>query len=308
MSTASPAIIDLQTQLFARTVKGERFPNVKPLISHYCSSSTLEAILKHEEIWFSNPLLMNDLEELRFGMVTSRERFRSHDGLKTVFGSHDRYDAFRNHLEHYFDGFAREGAFDVYIACFAEHDANGNGACIVFDTDKLNEVPKSPLIIGKVEYADRDTRIGWVDGILDVFCELSAQDQWNNNDLKFAAWVLFERLLVFSLYTKHQGFHEEQEWRLTYMRHRDSAGLLTDMLDYHIGPRGIEPKLKFKIRPLKGATDSSTLIDRLVHSIILGPTAAADIHRLSVERMLQKIGRHALVSKVVSSTIPFRST
>ncbi|KAA0996167.1 DUF2971 domain-containing protein [Paraburkholderia panacisoli] len=322
MNTALPAIDALRAQLYARTVKGKHFPDVKPLISHYCSTATLEAILRYEQIWFSNPLLMNDLEELRFGMLTGRERFRSHEGLRNVFSSRQLYDAFRNQLEHCFDGFAREGAFDVYIACFAEHQpddrdgllsmwrgygANGNGACIVFDTSKLNEVQESPLIIGKVEYADRDTRIRWVDGIPDTFCELFAQGQWKDDDLKFAAWVLFERLLVFSLYTKHQGFHEEQEWRLTYMKHRDSHDLLSDMLDYHIGPRGIEPKLKFKIKPLAGATDSSTFIDSLVHNIILGPTASADIHRLSVERMLKNIGRQALISRVVSSTIPFRS-
>ncbi|KVS40155.1 DUF2971 domain-containing protein [Burkholderia ubonensis] len=265
---------------------------------------------------------MNDLEELRFGMLIGRERFRSHVGLRNMLSARQHYDAFRNLLENQFDGFARVGAFDVYVACFAEHQpddrdgllsmwrgygANGNGACIVFDTGKLNVVPESPLIIGKVEYADRDTRIRWVDGILDIFCELFARGQWNDDNLKLAAWVLFERLLVFSLYTKHQGFSEEQEWRLTYMKHRDSHGLLSDMLDYHIGPRGIEPKLKFKIRPLEGATDSSMLVDSLVHSIILGPTASADIHRLSAERMLKSIGREALISKVVSSSIPFRS-
>jgi hypothetical protein len=62
-----------------------------------------------------------------------------------------------------------------------------NGACIVFDTGRLNEVPESPLIIGRVEYADRDTRLRWVDGILGAFCELFAQGQWSDDDLKFAA-------------------------------------------------------------------------------------------------------------------------
>jgi hypothetical protein len=322
MNTASPAVEALRVQLYEQTMRGEHFPNVKPLISHYCSTATMEAILRYEQIWFSNPLLMNDLDELRFGMLTGRERFRIHEGLRNMLTPRQHYDGFRNLLEHYFDSFAREGAFDVYIACFAQHQpddrdgllsmwrgygANGNGACIVFDTGRLNEVPESPLIIGKVDYADRDTRIRRIDGILDAFCELFAQCQWNEGDLNLAAWVLFERLLVFSLYTKHQGFHEEREWRLTYMKHRDSHGLLSDMLDYHIGPRGIEPKLKFEIKPLRGATDSSTFIDSLVHRIILGPTASADIHRLSVERMLKTIGREALISKVVSSTIPFRS-
>lgn len=319
----SSAVDALRAQLYAQTLKAdEQFPNVKPLIAHYCSTATLEAILKHEQIWFSNPLLMNDLEELRWGMGTSLDRCRRHTALANVFGSSQRGEAFRSLLERVFDGFAREGAFDIYIACFAQHQpsdrdgllsmwrgygANGNGACIVFDTGKLNEVPESPLIIAKVEYADRDTRIRWIDQIIDAFCKLVAQGQWGDEDWKLAAWVLFERLLVFSLYTKHHGFHEEQEWRLTYLKHRDSNGLLTDMLGYHIGQRGVEPKLKFKIGPLKGATDTSVSIDALVHSIILGPTASADIHRLSVMRMLNNIGREALIPKLVASSIPFRS-
>ena len=39
-----------------------------PDLVHYTSMQTLECILRDKEIWFSNPLFMNDLEELRFGM------------------------------------------------------------------------------------------------------------------------------------------------------------------------------------------------------------------------------------------------
>ncbi|KWH15133.1 DUF2971 domain-containing protein [Burkholderia multivorans] len=323
MSTVPSAVDALRTQLYARTSKGEEdFPNVKPLIAHYCSTDTLEAILRYEQIWFSNPLLMNDLEELRWGMGASLDRCRRHTALKNMFGRRQQDDSFRDALEHCFGGFAREGAFDIYVGCFAQHQpgdrdgvlsmwrgygSNGNGACIVFDTVKLNEVPESPLIISKVEYADRETRIRWIDQIIDAFCDLVKRGSWGDDDPKLSAWVLFERLLVFSLYTKHNGFCEEQEWRLTHLKHRDFQGLLLDMLGYHVGPRGVEPKLKFKVGPLKGATDTSTSIDTLVHSIILGPTASADIHRISVQRMLKQIGREALVSRVFSSTIPFRA-
>lgn len=311
----------LDVELFAQTMRGKHFPAATPLISHYCSTTVLKDILGGPELWFSNPLLMNDLEELRFGIGRSRDRVPGHEGLRILLGARQQYDAFTNCLEQRFRTFEQDGAFDVYIACFAEHSpddrdgvlsmwrgygANGNGACIVFDTGKLNEVRESPLIIGPVSYADENTRIQWIDGILDKFCELFAQGQWNETDLDSLARTLFERLLVFSLYTKHRGFHEEQEWRITYMRHRDSRNLLCNMLSYHIGPRGIEPKLKFKIGPLPGVADSSVSVDSLVHSIILGPTASAEIHRRSIIRMLESIGREALIPRVFRSTIPFR--
>ena len=314
---------EIRSRLFERTVRGENFPTTKPLISHYCSTATLESILKNRQIWFSNPLLMNDLDELRFGTLTGRQQFRSHDGLKQALVSQARYDNFRNCLEDYFDRFIRQGAFEVYIACFAQHGnedndgllsmwrgygANGNGACIVFDTQEMDEVEDSPLIIGRVEYASREKQIEQIDGIISVFAELLMANDVADEELRFAAFTLFERLLIFTLYTKHHGFHEEQEWRIVYMQHRDQKNLLANMLDYFIGPRGAEPKLKFDIAPLKGVTDNTLLIDKIVHKIILGPTSAADIHRLSVQRMLERIGRHALVPKLVSSTIPYRST
>jgi hypothetical protein len=47
---------------------GDSFPAVRPLLAHYTSISTLERILVNDEIWLSNPLYMNDMEELRFGL------------------------------------------------------------------------------------------------------------------------------------------------------------------------------------------------------------------------------------------------
>ena len=43
--------------------------NNHPLLAHYTSIDVIEKILRSEEIWFSNPLFMNDLEEMRFGML-----------------------------------------------------------------------------------------------------------------------------------------------------------------------------------------------------------------------------------------------
>ena len=41
----------------------------RPLLAHYTSIQVLEKILSTNEVWFSNPLLMNDLQEVRFGII-----------------------------------------------------------------------------------------------------------------------------------------------------------------------------------------------------------------------------------------------
>ena len=55
-------IFHLFTHLFNDEIKW--LMEHKPLLAHYTSISNLEKILKDDEIWLSNPLFMNDLEEV----------------------------------------------------------------------------------------------------------------------------------------------------------------------------------------------------------------------------------------------------
>lgn len=78
------------------------------------------------------------------------------------------------------------------------------------------------------------------------------------------------------------------------------------MFDYHLGPRGIEPKLKFKVRPIAGSTPANFSLEQLIDRIILGPSAASLLARDAVCRMLEKIGKPQLADRVVMSGIPYR--
>jgi len=69
--TANPDAQALQSflgPLFADLEGTPQFYDQKPLLAHYTSIGALEAILRNNELWFSNPLYMNDLEEVRFGI------------------------------------------------------------------------------------------------------------------------------------------------------------------------------------------------------------------------------------------------
>src|SRR6185437_16245190 len=54
--------------LYAKFENMTRLLADPPLFAHYTSIQVLEKILRDEEFWFSNPLFMNDLEEMRFGL------------------------------------------------------------------------------------------------------------------------------------------------------------------------------------------------------------------------------------------------
>jgi hypothetical protein len=92
------------------------------------------------------------------------------------------------------------------------------------------------------------------------------------------------------------------------MPERDAAKKLEEMSHYSIGSRGIEPKLKFKILPIKGLTADDLSLGKLIDRIILGPSVSSPMAIAAVERMLHALKLDSLKPKLRSSTIPFRAT
>lgn len=297
------------------------FPTVRPLLAHYTSVSVFEQIMEKDEIWFSNPLYMNDLEELRFGMHEGANAFRTNPELKeacSVGNSHEKLILFFNHL---FSEFDSKHAFDTYVLCLARHEpenndgllsmwrgygAGGSGVAIVFDTAQINVNESSPLIVGPVHYGTGAQRIEWITAKIKTLADTLKDRTLSDDDLHWAAYQWIERLKLFSIFTKHRGFDEEKEWRIVYMNERDPNGLFKEMHSYAITPRGVEPKLKLKIRPLEGLFNQDLSLEKIVERIILGPTTSTALAANAVKRILLHKGKNVLAEKIVSSSIPFR--
>lgn len=312
---------DLNSTLWADVREETSFPTKRPLLAHYTSVEVLDKLLKNNEMWFSNPLYMNDWEELQFGMNAGATEFRTSAHLLEAAGSaaiHKRLLGYFDRLFHEFDS---KHAIDTYVLCLSEHDADnsdgllsmwrgygarGSGVALVFDSAKLGAIEHSPLILSHVEYASQLKREQWIDERLEQLAGvLRAHPQTDENLYAIAhAWI--ERLKLFSLFTKHDGFSEEREWRIVYMSERDRGGLLSEMLGYLITARGVEPKLKLKLASIPGVMDASASIESLTDRIILGPSISTVLAANSVRKMLVLNGRPSLAEKVVESSIPFR--
>ncbi|MGC2048141.1 MAG: DUF2971 domain-containing protein [Gallionella sp.] len=302
----------------------ETFPVKRPLLAHYTSIATLERIMVNDEIWFSNPLYMNDMEELRFGILEGAQAFRQHEAIKFACNDPKRYDLLLNAFEYQLNRFSNEHAFDTYVFCLSEHDiekdtdgllsmwrgygSNGNGAAIIFDAAQLSHIGGSPLIISKVSYASQDDRRQWIDAKFREFANLLSKNNVPDDKLYLPAYALFERIKMFSIFTKHRGFSEEKEWRVVYLRDRDVEHRMDGMLHYSIGRNGIEPKFKLKIKPINGVTSDNFSLDKIVSQIILGPSISSPLAVNSVRRMIETVGKHELANKLIASTTPFRSS
>lgn len=78
------------------------------------------------------------------------------------------------------------------------------------------------------------------------------------------------------------------------------------MLGYTISNRGVEPKLKVRIKELRADQDNALSLDALIERIILGPSISTILATNSVRRMPELSQRASLAGKVVASSIPFR--
>jgi hypothetical protein len=288
-----------------------------PLLAHYTSIGTLERIAQTGEIWFSNPLYMNDVDELRYGMNLGLHAVRSHAGLREACPP-DHYNALLDAFDDLFTRFDNETAFDVYVFSCSEHDneigddgllsmwrgygGDGNGVAIVFDMAQLLAA-RTPLLVRKVQYLSYEASEAWMDNKLQQFALALQRLGGTVDDMKVAAAALFERIKLFALFTKHRGFHEEREWRIVYLRELDREGLLTQQLHYAIGGRGIEPRLRFTTESL-GAP--GVVLQEMVQRIILGPVLATPLALRSVERMLE-LYQPAWATRVARSSTPYRA-
>jgi hypothetical protein len=282
-----------------------------------------EQIVKNEEVWFSNPLFMNDLDEMRFGLVQGQSQFLQLRVIDEAAGSPIRAQSLREAFQQFYSQFENDHAFDTYVFCLTEHPpedtdgllsmwrgygGQGKGVALIFDSAATSRVDDSPLLSVKVSYASTAERIQMIDHLLNAWATILASANLPDDQLYVAAYAAFEVIKLFALSTKHNGFREEQEWRVLYLSDRDNRGLLKSWLGYSIGPRGVEPKLKFKLQPIPDLSAPDLSLEKLLVKILLGPNASSLLTKKSVERMLDKAGRPNLASRVQSSTIPLRPT
>jgi Protein of unknown function (DUF2971) len=322
MTMDNGAFFSLFRELYDDIEGQDEFHLKQPFLAHYTSLDVLEKILKLDEIWLSNPLFMNDLEEVMFGINWGIGRFKESKTIRAALHSETRHKIFTDSLDHIKGNYVQEHLPDTYVFCFSEqapenkdgllsmwrgYGSNGHGAAILFDTSKLYPVEDSPLILAKVHYGRYDERLNWFDKTASKFADILTRSQIPDDKVAMASIGLFERLKLFALFTKHHGFKEENEWRVVYLSDRDTDKRLTSKRHYLNGPRGVEPKLRLKIAPMAGVIGPDLSLDKVIASILLGPSISGPLAVKSVERMLEVIGKPELKSRLFASSIPFRA-
>jgi Protein of unknown function (DUF2971) len=299
------------------------------LLAHYTSVATIEQILRGNQIWLSNPLYMNDTQEMRAGTSLGLQKFPA--AAIAAGGSDARAAALSTAYTHYFSHFDTTTAFDTYVFCLCrqkagdtdgilsmrrEYGSRGNGAAIVINLEKVTFSPLNPLLIAEVTYASDTERATLFDGHLQEWINITKSLNLSDDRLYIAARAAFLFTKTIALTTKHRGFEEEHEVRVIYNPDQDPRGYLKPCLDYRVAPRGVEPKLKYKFDTSYAPTDGldpptpldSGALPDLIEFFLLGPTISSALAQKSFIRMLERLNLQAFTGRVFASSIPLRPT
>jgi hypothetical protein len=140
----------------------ERLRTNPPLLAHYTSIQVAEQIIKNEEIWLSHPFYMNDLEELRFGMLQGIQHFPMY--AQAAEPTSPRTKRLLDAFNHYVGHMNENTLVDTYVLCLCEHvpsdkdgalsmwrsyASQGHGIALVFNTRNIPDPPQAPLQIAR---------------------------------------------------------------------------------------------------------------------------------------------------------------
>lgn len=318
MNRCETAKVDYRKNFFPyATEKLNELYSSNKLLAYYTTTDTAKSILENKEIWMRNATVMNDYQEVWYGIEKincllgySGERNSSlaqlgemlRDSLKDI-NTTSGINIFEE-VKELFHEEQCSFALNTYIACFTEHEekenklgrlsmwrayGGDNGVAIVFHPKPGCDIDESRITLTPVAYLDDDAFYGEVYRIVKnidenkvILCHSPYEDLKNN---------LMQMLRYAIVAIKHPGFQEEREWRI--VAHGQDLRCETEVI------KGVvQPVKKYKI----------SHINAMLHHIIIGPTLYYNVIYKGFERILKsKYQMEDVASRLVCSYIPYRS-
>ena len=287
---------------------------------HYTSAESALSIIKSKRFWMRNTNCMSDYSEVQHGF----------DIVSRFFSDESKRNAFIKALDACVPGAAEEAInafgqswndirFNTYIASVSEHDDQedrhgrlsmwrafgGNVARVgIVLNVPLYTMATQPLnlLFSSVAYLSEDLTHKV---LLEVIQNVTMNCNYLKTvDRKSVVMVIFAMLLAGIVCLKHEGFHEEREWRVIYAPKRAPSPLMESSTEV-IG--GI-PQVVHKI-PLDMSVSTSVAdldLPRMFDRLIIGPTPYPWPMGVAFIEALKQAGVADAENRVVASGIPIR--
>ncbi len=291
--------------------------------AHYTSAETALKIIGEKRIWMRNTTCMADYREVLHG----------HDMLIACFNNGSR-DKFRAALDECRNGVADDAIslFDknwhdtrlnTFVACVSEHDEKTEDHCgrlsmwrafapnttrvaLIFSIPGDSQAArKLSLTFAPVAYFSQAKMQEQLD---EVIANIHAERKFISEvSVELLRGLIFTTLLASHVSVKHEGFHEEREWRAIYGPLRWPSEIMIRLMSIK-APSGV-PQRIYEI-PLDVAVDADLAeldFARIFHRLIIGPSPYGTAMEDAFIRELQRAGVDDAHQRVIRSDIPIRS-
>jgi hypothetical protein len=294
--------------------------------AHYTSAEAALSIITSKRIWMRNASCMSDYREVQHGF----------DILQRYFSDKDKAAIFSAALDACAPGVAQEAIklfdqwwahpvvgtrFNTYITSISLHAAhedrhgrlsmwrafggqNTPRVAFVFCTPKFTEAGSAlNLLFSPVAYLT-EPQVHAV--IEEVIANVGANSEFLRSvDRSAVLGTVFSMFLAGVTCLKHEGFHEEREWRAIYSPKRAPSPLMESSIEVIGGlPQPVyKIPLDVTVSPALASLDFATAFDRL----IIGPSPYPWVMFEAFVAALQKSGVSDAAERVFVSEIPIRS-
>lgn len=285
---------------------------------HYTSADAAMSIIQNREIWMRNSTCMNDYKEVVHGLDCLIKCYRGEIGQRLKNALEDVFEGICADFESRFDSWIPHFETNTYIMCVSEHEDSEDrfgrlsmwraygettGVALIFNnkaflsrSNALKAYTSPVAYLNEEEFSEEVSKVS--QGIEENVEFLRGQ----GHDAILSH--VFYTMMFATLCTKHPGFKEEREWRVTHSPSLEHS----DRLIKEIRLIGGTPQTIYKI-PLKNVPEegfTGAEIPELIERIIIGPTQYPVALSTAFFDLLESAGVKDAANRIVVSDIPIR--
>jgi hypothetical protein len=288
---------------------------------HYTSAANALNIINTKRLWMRNATCMTDYSEIQHGYQVLNRYFSNEAKKQVLFEVLDECNAgVGQDAVNLFNQWWQSIQMQTYIASISEHhdgeDLHGRlsmwrafggdtTARVAFVFNISLEIGSNSglnAVLHPVAY--------FTDQECDAELRAVAENIRANRDFlcrldrPILVGTIFAMLATSTVCMKHEGFHEEREWRVIYSPKRQPSTLMEESVEVIGGIPQIIYKIPLEDRPTEGVSLAlPTLFDRL----IIGPSPFPWVLYEAFVAALEHAGVKNAASRVLVSQIPIRT-
>jgi hypothetical protein len=290
-------------------------------LAHYTSAENAIRIIQSKNIWLRNTRNMNDYSEVQHGYFQLQQYFQNETNKSRFIDALDKcspnigkdaislFDQWWVHIQN-----------SSYISCLSMHEQNEDehgrlsmwrafgrgvaGVAIVFKVpDKTDPKSNLNIFLTPAAYFNHEELCQELDEVINNI-ESNLEFLKLQPRANLVGWVYMAFMMaVVSL--KHNGFREEQEWRLIHSPIQFPSQHVNSSTEIISGIPQIVYKLELINKPEAGITEVE--LQEILDKVIIGPSQFAQSIKESLVKELERAGVENSESKVVISGIPLRN-